>query len=225
MCAHPVLAQHQTFKVSSWNLSFWTKAFCVSEKISGKIMGCLAPRGKFFVLLIHPNKTSAVQHVCWKEGDVSGSELRHLFREPDTSVAAKHHFFGKVPHLLFPAATHRHKPHTLSQQTSSQEGFQASPTSLLCVQDTSTLRAGTDPWIPLGKTSALHLPVPQHHSVQTPLSATILCFLLISAELIAVLPFFSTHNIKHLQIHVTQGKFPFYSQTEVTCWYTDTPVG
>lgn len=42
-------------------------------------MGCLAPRGKIFVLLIHPNKTLAVLHVCWEEEDVSEDELRHLF--------------------------------------------------------------------------------------------------------------------------------------------------
>lgn len=42
-------------------------------------MSCLAPRGKIFVLLIHPNKTFAVLHVCWEEEeDVSGDELRHL---------------------------------------------------------------------------------------------------------------------------------------------------
>lgn len=41
-------------------------------------MSCLAPRGKIFVLLIHPNKTFAVLHVCWEEEDVSGDELGHL---------------------------------------------------------------------------------------------------------------------------------------------------
>lgn len=136
------------------------------------LMGRLSPRGEIFVLLIHPNKTSAVLHVCWEKDNVPGDELRHLFVswtyqwQPNTTLGRCHICSPQQPHTdTNPTPCHSKLPH--------KKGFRPVP-HLLCIQDISTLRAGTDPWISLGKVSALHLPMPQHHSVQPRLNHTVL---------------------------------------------------